>query len=951
MKISASTCLAAVVAAVLPTVAKAQTQLIINEIMPENLDMFIDPSFNYGGWVEFYNPTETTFSFNGLYVSDDSLNLKQLRLTSKMGTIEPGGFGNLWFDNYSKTYPGQVDMKLDIKGGNFYLSDDNGTIICQASYPEALPRVSWARTEDGGDNWSYSSTPTPNASNAGASFASEILAVPEIDKTGKVFTKSFTIKAQAPEGAQLYYTLNGSTPTPANSIIQEDGKLELTITNTTVIRLRSFKEGMLPSPVVTRSYINRGYESTLPVISVVTDYDGIWNKKIGIYVKGPNGVAGNGETDKCNWNQPWERAVNFELIVDDTISAINQEVYMSICGGWSRSNATKSFKLKAAKEFNTPNYLPYPVFKDKPFNRNKTLQNRNGGNESGMITDASLQSLVASSGLDVDCQEYQPAIHYIDGKFKGVINIREPNNKHFVLANYALDEDEIDMFEMNTNGQELQCGTLDAFNKMVTLSKNAKTDSIYQKILTMIDIDEFLNYMAVEMYLGNWDWPQNNLKAWRPRTEDGKFRFILYDLEQSFNTTQTFSMFDGKKYYTFGTSSKEIKVVTLFLNLMKNATFKSMFADRVCLISGSVFEPSRAKKMITEMAKTIENDMRECGKYSDVTGDYNALWGSANNTIGSLGSSRQYDVIAALQSWVYLNYSSKKLIKLELKSDVSTAGISGNGFNIPTGKFSGYVFSPMKVKAIEPAGYKFVGWYDANGNLISEDIEYSVTKKSSLIASYKEVEDDITVLPVKVNEVSADNASATNELFKREDWIELYNNTAFSYDVAGMYLSDDSSEPLKFQIPDTLGCTVIPAYGHLVIWCDKKHKEAVNQIHTSFKLAKEGGVVILTAADKSWCDSLVYQAHGSTQTVGLYPDGGTEKYLMFKPTPGNKNIITYYDIILQDLQDDPSTAVEETIIERESDGTMYDLMGRRITSPQRGMIYIKDGKKYLYKGE
>ena len=37
---------------------KAQSELIINEIMPANVDVFVDPSFNFGGWIEIYNLTD-----------------------------------------------------------------------------------------------------------------------------------------------------------------------------------------------------------------------------------------------------------------------------------------------------------------------------------------------------------------------------------------------------------------------------------------------------------------------------------------------------------------------------------------------------------------------------------------------------------------------------------------------------------------------------------------------------------------------------------------------------------------------------------------------------------------------------------------------------------------------------------------------------------------------------
>ena len=32
------------------------SKLVINEIMARNIDMMMDPSFNYGGWIELYNP-------------------------------------------------------------------------------------------------------------------------------------------------------------------------------------------------------------------------------------------------------------------------------------------------------------------------------------------------------------------------------------------------------------------------------------------------------------------------------------------------------------------------------------------------------------------------------------------------------------------------------------------------------------------------------------------------------------------------------------------------------------------------------------------------------------------------------------------------------------------------------------------------------------------------------
>lgn len=41
---------------------------------------------------------------------------------------------------------------------------------------------------------------------------------------------------------------------------------------------------------------------------------------------------------------------------------------------------------------------------------------------------------------------------------------------------------------------------------------------------------------------------------------------------------------------------------------------------------------------------------------------------------------------------------------------------------------------------------------------------------------------------------------------------------------------------------------------------------------------------MLTSADEAWSDTLFYPAHAEYESVGLYPDGGTNMYVMPYPT-------------------------------------------------------------------
>ena len=51
----------------------------------------------------------------------------------------------------------------------------------------------------------------------------------------------------------------------------------------------------------------------------------------------------------------------------------------------------------------------------------------------------------------------------------------------------------------------------------------------------------------------------------------------------------------------------------------------------------------------------------------------------------------------------------------------------------------------------------------------------------------------------------------------------------------------------------------------------------------------------LSAADLSWTDSLRYATHDGNHTVGRYPDGGSDIYIMDVPTIAKANQIGSYD--------------------------------------------------------
>lgn len=667
----------------------------------------------------------------------------------------------------------------------------------------------------------------------------------------------------------------------------KDGRFSVSGTSTYCFRL--FKDGYLPSVPVYRSYIQSG-PTQLPVISIVGDKRYFTDPKWGIDTQGTNGRTGNGRQDKCNWNMDWERPVNFSYIGTDGSLLFTQDVEIEVSGGWTRAASPRSFKLKSGKEFDGQNRFDYAFFPQKPYLRNKVLLIRNGGNDvwdngGSRFMDPATQTILQRSGINLDLQSYVPVIEYVNGEYRGMLNMREPNNKKFVEANWGYDDKAIDMFEMSADSNLcFMVGTADVLDHIYELGANVSDANAYAELKTLLDIDEFINYMAVELFLGSTDWPHNNIKGYRSQ-EDGRYRFVTFDLDFAFRSSNPFKDFQNNQTWKFNLiydtgeqRTEEIKLVTLFLNMLNNDEFRKQFIDTYCIIAGSVFDHDRCVAIVDELVNRV-------------SGVHNVSQ-SANKIKNEL-SNRMSNMISCMQKFSPMQLSGVQKMNVSLNSDTKGATILVNGIEVPYTEFSGYLFAPIHLECKAPTGYRFTGW-KSGSTMVSTKSAFDLTSGSTLVATFEPLTETERAKegysPVRINEVSADNNIFVNEYWKRNDWIELYNATGEAIDVDGMYLSNNLQEPHLCKISG--GETVIPPYGYLMVWCDGLMSS--DKPHTTFKLSAKGGDVILTAADDSWSDQLTYTRHQGNESVGRFPDGNDAVYKMNVPTPEQHNLSSNY---------------------------------------------------------
>ena len=926
------------------------SQLIINEVQVRNIDQFIDWSYNYGSWIEIYNPTDKRVPLAGLWLGTSEEDLCQFQLTQDAGVVPAHGWQILYFNHYEKdgTYGEkaikQVRMKLSNDGGRIILSTQEGQPISSVTYPKPIARCSWARTSDGATEWGTTGNPTPAATNATSHFATTRLAAPEPDVNSSLFTDPFTLHVPIPEGYTLRYTNDGSTPTMTNGFTSKSG--EFHISCALVMRFAFFADGYLPSPVVTRSFLLRDKNYYLPVLSVSTNPDNLYGDSIGVYVDGVNGVSGRNH-GKSNRNMDWERPVNVELIAPDGTVLINQEAEFKVAGGWSRHFMPASFKLKASKAYEDRKSLDATLFPNKAYNRYKQILVRNGGNDNenqqgGRVTDAITQQIIISSQFMVDAQDMQPVHVFLNGKYTGQMNLREPSNRYHGTANYGYDDEMMDAFEFS-NGYVQKSGTQNAFYRWIKLSENASDPAGYEQICEMVDIDEYTNYWAAIGYISPNDWiiNQNNVKGYRS-LPDGKFHLVLLDMDSGWKNGSPLTALEGN------TSNQ---LLTIYNNIKKNEQWRRKFVDAFCLLNGSVFTASRSTQIGDSICEGLVEALSFEGRNPWNT--YNKFRGSFTNEV----------LRKARLNGLRKNYGLGEGMKVKFAANIPGAAFRLNGQPVPTGRFDGQLFAPVSIEASAPAGYNFIGWRKAGTEdewlTSSRTLTLEKDQTMQLEAVFTPLKNtalkDAGVHPVVINEVSAKNSIYQNDLFKRADWVELYNTTNEDIDLRGMYLSN--TEANLCQSPITAasagdGSTIIPAHGYKVIWMDKTL--GISQLHASFKLPDaDGSILMLTAADKSWTDTLRYDLHTGVESVGRYPDGGKRVYRMTRPTIAASNWLSSSSVWLygEDINFDdslyptsicmPSQITNSPIIRTE----FFSLSGTRLSAPQKGVVIVK----YIHK--
>lgn len=465
------------------------------------------------------------------------------------------------------------------------------------------------------------------------------------------------------------------------------------------------------SPILTQTYfVDHSPDlrySTLPVISLTADYDVLFNPEGGIL---NTGVDGN-----PFFHLETRVPANLEYFEPGGSLGFSGLYEIKLHGNTSVSNPQKGFHVYAEPWLGQEK-INYPLFINAKSKANQLVEFdrfiiRAWGTAFDwdvFFSDAYHQTLMAESDLDI--QDYQPAVVFINGEYWGLYEIREANkNAEYFHAHYFNNQDiPLDILEMGTV-DFVESGSPENWFALLDFIDNhdIRLDENYAYVQTQMDIDNFLQYIIHCIFTGKKDWPIHNEALWRVHDDDGQWRWIQFDMDQGLRPGID-DLHDMVEQVI-----DETKVPhPLLIALLENETFKIKFLNTFADMLNTYFLTSVEIEHFDQMAAELEPYIPEFQARWHLEPD----WEKSKSRVLDLIENRW----AFRKNQILKNFEIDSTHKITLVFDKSmgTVGINNIILSndlpgvIKPGNWMGYYFDaiPITVFALPKEGYRFVEW-------------------------------------------------------------------------------------------------------------------------------------------------------------------------------------------------------------------------------------------------
>lgn len=697
-------------------------------------------------------------------------------------------------------------------------------------------------------------------------------------------TVSLTKNVEVPASASIFYTLDGNDPTVEDmrytGSIHLDKKKDLMVYP---LKAVVYYEGEY-SEIYEKTFVvcdDVSNELDIDIVSITCDRSNLYDYKTGIFAKGKTYnenyakdkdagyIAGNYN----NRGEEWIRNAHAAIFDSEGTLALEQNIGLGVSGGTSAAYDVKSLKIyadnKYDKEFDKFNYnLNSEDLQCASYsfvNEYNSIRLRAGSQDMnfGNIRSAVVSRLAQLSGSD-NCTATKRCVVYLNGKYYGIFDMQQNYSNSYLANRFGLENS--DYIERLKGNEEITFGMAeitDYFNLDLNIENNR------QMLEQYVDMDNYLLYYAINVLCNNTDWPNNNFEMWRYTGEyegnnqysDGRYRFLIYDTDMTFNTELSVQFFEGSKSDTFIALMDRIYRASgsMFFNVMASEYYRNKFVTIVCDLLNTSFSIENITKLIRE-----ENDKIDKARkvYHDEEFIKNSRFYIDQIMEAAKKRPNEIGYLFATYFGLYEKY------EVDLQTSEGIAVTWNNMCIFANSRYDNQYYRGINLVLNQEAypGYIFQYWI-LNGEKVYDNelvIQDAMIQEGRI--SVQAVATSSITSGLIVSEVSARGYS---------DWIRICNAGDTSAELKNYYISDDENNLRKYQLPDIS----LKSGEDIMIYGSKNH-ESIGDYICNFSLSEYE--TLFLSNSEGIVDSLFIPKMSNIETYGRYENSNIWTYLKKK---------------------------------------------------------------------
>ncbi len=583
---------------------KEPKPLVIYDVHTDNPRIVKDDNtIEFADYVRIRNNTDTPYDLTGLFLSDSRKNLKKLPLDgvvidahdSIMIRLDPS-----W--NFALQRGGSESV---------YLSDRKGNVM-----------------------YEYKSSMKPP--------------VPELSAQSGFYSDDFYLKMSVKKGYTIHYTLNGDEPGDDSPVYTEplrvydrtsEPNTVVNVSNTIknylddvvddvpveqpndepvdkafIVRAVAMDENGNKSDIVTREYFFCG-DKYKNIISVVADRNDLF---------GPCGIVSvgqeyddwylngrEGEEPQTNYSKKgknWEVPADVEYFRSGNM-VLSQKCGLRLQGRTTRDRRIKNFQLRAKNRYSGSDVFEYDIFENEVF-RTDAVSLDDCFRESFFLSLIEDEKILKQKTTD------RVAL-FVNGEYWNAIYIRERLDEKYFQDHFGVLPGNLlvlaESFPEIGRGRDEETWNADRAMYLdigdFVSNNDISDEQNYEKLQTMMDIDSYIDYLAINEWAGCSDWGEfNNDMYWRfiepngSEYGDGRFRWIIHDGDATFDPDTSI------------TNNPMVYESVLYQALMSNENFRSRFADRLKELGETTFSDESVADKLSD-PKWDEPELKDIRKF------------------------------------------------------------------------------------------------------------------------------------------------------------------------------------------------------------------------------------------------------------------------------------------------------------------------------------------------